>query len=54
MVVPLAKDATLDWRFLEGPNLMIILKKGCSTLAPEQRYQYLLENDYSGVLMPCR
>jgi len=54
MVIPLARAATRSWRFLEDPNIMIMLTKGHFMLIPERRYQYLLENDYNGVLMPCR
>jgi hypothetical protein len=53
-VAPLTKATTLSWRFLEVPNLFYINKLGRSQPAHGRRYQYLLENDYSGVLMPCR
>jgi hypothetical protein len=46
-------QATRSWRFPVGPNIMIIRRKGQIRAAHRQRYQHLLEDDYSGLLMPC-
>ena len=61
LVVPLVKVApkvgalaTRSWRFLEAPNMLKIREKGHRVLAHGRRYRNLLENDYSGVPMPCR
>jgi len=61
MIVPLVKAApkvgalaTLGWRFLDAPNRLKVKEKGHCVPAHGRRYQNLLENDYSGVLMSCR
>ncbi|MCP4980634.1 MAG: hypothetical protein GY935_09100 [Gammaproteobacteria bacterium] len=53
MVIPLVKAATQDWRFLEAPNQFIFKKKGHHLSARKRRYQNWLQNNCSGVLMPC-
>jgi len=54
MVAPLVKVATPGWCFLDAPNRLKIKMKGHRVPVHGRRYQNLLENDYSGVLMPCR
>jgi hypothetical protein len=53
MVVPLAKATTQSKGMLDAPNSKIIIKTGRRVLAYSLRYQSLLLECYSGVLMPC-
>lgn len=46
--------ATPGWCFLEAPTRLKIRKKGRRVPVYGLRYRNLLENDYSGIPMPCR